>query len=277
MADIDPPTGVPFPGRPDRGNREVLADVAAELGALRARVDRLERDHEADRATITDLTDLGNSVADLSETLTAQAGGGPALAPRVATDDGAGVEPAVWSWVAASWASRADHLRDLAVWVRDVLRARYPARVMVLRPCWPWHPTAVEELLALYGVWAAAYLRDSTTPQAAMDWHDRWLDGMVHRLTREKEFGECATTHTEQLAVAEARGEDAAAALAVHTLRGRAVTVAYDELVADDDPRTVEPVDIDGLAATLGPPAGLSVDQARRALAKHRARDRRPG
>lgn len=268
MPDIDPPAGVPFPARGGRGDRDVLSDVAAELGALRARVDRLEHDHVTDRATITELTDLGNSVADLSETVTAQAAG-LGSAPG---DAGGEAGPAVWSWVGATWASRADHLRELAVWVRDVLRTRYPARVRILRPCWPWHPTVVEELLALYGVWADAWLGQYSTARAAMDWHDRWLDGVVHRLTRDKEFSACTEEHTEQLAIAEAHGEDAAAALAVHSLRGRAVVVAaYNDLAAAGDPRTRKPVDVDGLAAELAQRAGMSADKTRRVLAEHLA------
>lgn len=214
MTRIPPPDDVPPPKAGGRDDR--LLDVVAEVGELRARVDRLTHDHDRDQETIRQLTELAPVVGELSSAVE-RSGLGPALDAR----EGESSPERPWCWVTMSDAERADALTELAKWIAAVLRARYPHRAAIIRPCWPEHPTVVEELSWLYGEWRQAYLDEDGRHRDAGEWHDRWLPGVLHRLNIDGEFSDCDQDHAEQLRIAEQRGPDAIAALAARSLRAR--------------------------------------------------------
>jgi hypothetical protein len=84
----------------------------------------------------------------------------------------------------------ADALRDLARWVTTILLRRYPATALILPPCWPAHPAAVEELDWLYRDWTSWALEPEARSRDAADWHDRWLPGVQARI--QPELAPCA-------------------------------------------------------------------------------------
>ncbi|MPZ24991.1 MAG: hypothetical protein GEV12_00680 [Micromonosporaceae bacterium] len=96
-----------------------------------------------------------------------------------------GADPAAGA--PASWLTLTDPatarvaLADLADWLTHVY-LHYPGSLDSLGECWPWHPAAIEELLALRGGWLAAYTGPDATPTRALDWHDRHLPGVQRRL-----------------------------------------------------------------------------------------------
>src|SRR5690606_15261297 len=51
-----------------------------------------------------------------------------------------------------------------------------------LGECWPRHPAAIEELMALRAGWLAAYTGPDASAIRALDWHDRALPGVQRRL-----------------------------------------------------------------------------------------------
>lgn len=74
---------------------------------------------------------------------------------------------------------------ELAVWVKwlfDAYRPALPADV--LPTCWAEHPGLVAELLTLWHCWQAAFLDPEASPEAAQNWHDRWLPGFLSRIPR---------------------------------------------------------------------------------------------
>lgn len=60
-----------------------------------------------------------------------------------------------------------------------------------LPQCWPNHPGVVEELLALYAAWSAAYA-GKEPGEAAIAWHDRWLHPCLHRIWTVYGLNSCA-------------------------------------------------------------------------------------
>jgi hypothetical protein len=93
-------------------------------------------------------------------------------------------QPATWFWLTMPEPEREEKLAELADWVETALRTQYPDYLTNrIRPCWSNHPEARWELAWLYQLWSAAYLGDRPVPKDAADWHDRWLPGVVHRLT----------------------------------------------------------------------------------------------
>jgi hypothetical protein len=134
---------------------------------------------------------------------------------------------ATWCWINRSPAEQADRLLELARWVSEVLRARYPGRAEGIRPCWPEHPTVLEELSWLYGEWWMAYINEDATNRLAGEWHDRWLDGVLQRFARDKEFSECEQNHRDQLAIATKHGPDSVAVVRARQLQ--ALQQSYDD------------------------------------------------
>ncbi|SFC96988.1 hypothetical protein SAMN04487968_11724 [Nocardioides terrae] len=88
-------------------------------------------------------------------------------------------------------------LRDWVGWVRH----RYPlARRIPI--CWKEHPELVEELTALWLAWQAAYTVLDAPLTAAVEWHDRWLPGLLYRVEHGPFAINCVTTHTPRPASA---------------------------------------------------------------------------
>lgn len=261
---IGPPDDVPFPQQP--GERDAsLTDLAAELGALRARVDRQDRETEALRdqlaareTELRDLRGLGSAVGKLSKTVQ-QASVLPAMDARQAIDEEGEVPPGVWSWASSSRVARADRIREIGDWLHLVIRPRYPARTAGILPCWAWHPTVQEELSWLYGCWLDVYASQSGTYAAAGDWHDRWLDGVLRRFAADKEFGECEQRHAAQLA--EAQRSWLEPTWQMYKAERRAIVwEAYELFGAGGDTRFLDPAQADAVSAELLPEVGLEWD-----------------
>lgn len=265
---VGPPDDVPFP--PQVGERGAsLVDLAAELGALRARQDQQGqeitglRDQLAARdAEIRDLRGLGGAVGKLSQTVQAAAVL-PAMAAREAADEEGTVPAGVWSWASATRVERADRIREVGDWLFLVIRPRYPIRTAGILACWAWHPAVQEELSWLYGCWLDVYASQTGTYTAAGDWHDRWLDGVLRRFKADSEFGECEQRHGEQLAAAKSswlaptwqiyQGE-----------RRAAVWEAYELFGSGGDTRFMSPEHADAVSAELLPEVGLDWDDTTR-------------
>jgi hypothetical protein len=65
----------------------------------------------------------------------------------------------------------------------EILLPRYPQAGPVLAPCWPAHPAVVEELDWLYWDWTGWTTAADGRSRDAADWHDRWLPGVLARVT----------------------------------------------------------------------------------------------
>jgi hypothetical protein len=158
-----------------------LAALAAEVEALQRRLaahqDGIRQAQEsADHAhrVLIDIVDRVKTIAD-HHTTSQQA------------DPAAGA-PMSWLTLDDPAAGRTA-LAELGDWLTQVY-LHYPGSLDSLGECWPWHPAAVEELLALRGGWLAAYVGPDATPARALDWHDRHLPSVQRRLRTA--LGDCS-------------------------------------------------------------------------------------
>lgn len=88
-------------------------------------------------------------------------------------------------------AQQQENLSELSDWIETVLRVQYPGYLAdQLKLCWPKHPEARWELAWLYQLWILAYLGKQPAPRDAADWHDRWLRGVIQRLSQLMHPGE---------------------------------------------------------------------------------------
>jgi len=100
-------------------------------------------------------------------------------APRVA-DNGAATEPTRWPWFVLG------DIEDDAtfpVWVAW-LGSHYvipETGKSIVYDCWAKHDAVVAELATLWQVWRAAFVDPKASPDAAQNWHDRWLPGFMQR------------------------------------------------------------------------------------------------
>lgn len=85
---------------------------------------------------------------------------------------------------------------ELTGWVGWV-RHRYPLAKRV-PACWTEHPEVVEELTALWLAWSAAYSERDAPLTGPIDWHDRWLAGVLHRLEHGMFALDCGQGHHER-------------------------------------------------------------------------------
>src|SRR4051812_43287747 len=85
---------------------------------------------------------------------------------------------------------------ELTSWV-DWIRHRYPLARRI-PPCWAQHPELVEELTALWLAWHASYTERDAPLTGAIDWHDRWLPGLLHRLEHGPFALDCNDHHHER-------------------------------------------------------------------------------
>jgi hypothetical protein len=136
---------------------------ARQLAEQRAVTERAQESADQAHRVLVDIVDRVKEIADRP------APAGPETAAPV------------------SWLTIEDHaaahaaLSNLVDWLQRVY-VHYPGAADSLGECWPWHPTAVEELLALRAAWHAAYTNPDATPARAIDWHDRHLSGVTRRL-----------------------------------------------------------------------------------------------
>jgi hypothetical protein len=158
-----------------------LSEMGERLGELAARVHTAEAAIAGQAQTVAEAASLAREVTRLSEAIAGKsepaAGEYPPTHPR---------KPV---WAAMSDAGYAEALRDLARWVAGILVTRYPHTRTVLPPCWPAHRAAVEELDWLYWDWMGWAVGPDGRSRDAADWHDRWLPGVLARLS--PELAEC--------------------------------------------------------------------------------------
>ncbi|WP_157255089.1 hypothetical protein [Nonomuraea typhae] len=100
--------------------------------------------------------------------------------------------PRPWCWLRMDHAAKADHLAELADWVREVLFA-WPEAQRAFLPCWTRHWDVIEELSALYGAWKTAYLWEGASSRDASEYLDRWLPGAIARAS--VRLRPCAQSH----------------------------------------------------------------------------------
>lgn len=51
----------------------------------------------------------------------------------------------------------------------------------IVYDCWQQHDAVIAELATLWQAWRAAFLDTKASPDAAQNWHDRWLPGFMQR------------------------------------------------------------------------------------------------
>jgi hypothetical protein len=75
-------------------------------------------------------------------------------------------------------------LAELREWVETFLRRHYSGYTVRLRQCWANHPEAVWELSTLRAEWERIHAdEDNRDLASALVWHDRWLPGVLGRLS----------------------------------------------------------------------------------------------
>jgi len=135
------------------------------------------------RVRVDALTKLPDQVAKLAKSLSH------------ALDEGEIPKAEAPVWLGLDDETRADQVAELGDWVEQVLRRQYPAYARVIASCWPDHPEALAELGNLRAEWRLIYERDHPWLDGALNWHDRWLPGVLHRLRLVMEncsAGECS-------------------------------------------------------------------------------------
>jgi hypothetical protein len=75
-------------------------------------------------------------------------------------------------------------LAELREWVEDA-KKHYPDYLARLPACWANHPEALWELSTLRAEWQRVYGdEDNRDLAGALWWHERWLPGVIGRLTK---------------------------------------------------------------------------------------------
>jgi hypothetical protein len=159
-----------------------LSEVSEQAGRMSGRLDAAEAAIGAQAGTLAEAAGLAAEVTRLTAAVTGtSAASGARFTPA---------HPRQAVWAAMTDAEHAEALRDLARWVSAILLTRYPATALILPPCWPAHPSAVEELDWLYWDWTGWALDPAARSRDAADWHDRWLPGVQTRI--QPELAPCA-------------------------------------------------------------------------------------
>ena len=100
--------------------------------------------------------------------------------PRTAGGAGAGAGPARWPWFVLG---DIEDDASFPVWVAW-LGSHYvmpETGQSIVYDCWAKHDAVVAELATLWQVWRAAFVDPKASPDAAQNWHDRWLPGFMQR------------------------------------------------------------------------------------------------
>ena len=94
-------------------------------------------------------------------------------------------EPQAPYWLGLSKEEHAARLAELRAWVERVGLVQYPSTSPSSPPCWPSHPAAVIELCTVMTEWVRIYGDPDNRPlQDALVWNDKWLPGVLGRLSR---------------------------------------------------------------------------------------------
>ena len=117
-------------------------------------------------------------------------GGDPAPGPglSLATLFTVTAHPRPWALPSLPVALAQEVLGQLDEFARHLNGTYATSEKHLLFPCWPLHPGCVHELAALYAAWVEAMQSGIASPTLAVAWHDRHLQGFLHRLGRY--FGE---------------------------------------------------------------------------------------
>lgn len=150
-----------------------------DLDALRERMEALDVDVDELASSLADLLkghgQLEESIERLAGVLESQGAPGGTTPKSAGAAGAGGAEPgAVPPWWVRS-ATREDWA-ELAEWVDD-LASTFELDRRELRPCWPAHPAAVEDLAAARTAWAAAHENDEICM-----WIERVLRPTLDRL-----------------------------------------------------------------------------------------------
>jgi hypothetical protein len=93
------------------------------------------------------------------------------------------LKPPPAPWWCVDQAAGEVMLADLRKWVETFLQRHYPGYLARLPRCWERHPEAVWELSTLRAEWERVYGdEDNRDLRGALDWHDRYLPGVINRL-----------------------------------------------------------------------------------------------
>ncbi len=165
-------TTVP-PAEPSpRALGESMAALAAQVADLRGQVGAIEA--RLDQAGLGGDLNLADRFEDLAQTV---AGALDAAAPRGA---------AAPVWIGLDHDAYAAQLADLRRWADVVLRQQYGG--YEFPDCWLRHTHAIWELSTLAAEWHHTYRAPRPDLARALEFHDRWLPGVMRRIT--------AITHT---------------------------------------------------------------------------------
>jgi hypothetical protein len=192
--------------------QEELAQAVQRLGTSAAEFDELRGYVEqigvilanvAKEVAAQDVTTVQRRVDDLAETvsevdtLRAEVAAVAEVAENLATAQVHG--PASWWPDLATGDSRAEALKNLGVWVDEVLRTRHPEMYNKLGGCWYQHADVLDELTALRAAWYAAYRDPEAPATAAIEWHDRWLPGAMRRCRAAIRARGCKARHEKEM------------------------------------------------------------------------------
>jgi hypothetical protein len=181
-----------------------LGTSAAEFDQLRGYVEQIGviLANVAKEVAAQDVTTVQRRVDDLAETvsevdtLRAEVAAVAEVAENLATAHVPG--PASWWPDLATGDSRAQALADLGIWVDEVLRTRHPEMYSKLGACWYQHADVLDELTALRAAWYAAYRDPEAPATAAVEWHDRWLPGVMRRCRAAIRARGCKARHEKE-------------------------------------------------------------------------------
>jgi hypothetical protein len=165
------------------GEHETVAALAAQVGELRQLADslkatvtrwdaRLEQEVGGGLVLRLEVKKLREEVAGLAATLSA------------ALDSGKLKLPLAPRWDSLDPDEEATQLAALRAWVDGFLTVEYPG--YPLTACWPAHREALWELGALHAEWQRinADAARAVDLAGALSFHERWLPGVLSRLTR---------------------------------------------------------------------------------------------
>ena len=156
------------PGEPSpRALGETLAALAAQVADLRGQIRAIN--DRIDQAGVRGDLDLAARFEDLAQTV---AGALDAAAPR---------GPAAPYWIGLDRDTYTTQLADLRLWADTVLRQHYGG--YELADCWPRHIHAIWELSTLAAEWHRTYRSSHPDLTRALEFHDRWLPGIMRRVT----------------------------------------------------------------------------------------------
>lgn len=121
-------------------------------------------------------------------------------------------KPAAWNLKDGTPEQQRKILTELKDWI-DWYNETYPGvEEHLIPPCWYQHSAVVQELLAVFVAWQAAYGDLKDPDDAPAYWHERILHPTIARLCIDKAagWGNCIGIHREPHGVKAEKSDDAA-------------------------------------------------------------------